>query len=107
MVNGEQGSNIITKETIDRILDQYISDLFRNLYYKVYHEMTEKERQFVQAVVKISRPKVKAQEIGREMDKKPGYIFLSTEMMTKLLCQQAMAMCSLCCRILTALLKNK
>ena len=37
MVNGEQGSNIITKETIDRILDQYISDLFRNLYYKVYH----------------------------------------------------------------------
>ncbi|MCD7124815.1 hypothetical protein [Limosilactobacillus caviae] len=75
MVNGEQGSNIITKETIDRILDQYISDLFRNLYYKVYHEMTEKERQFVQAVVKISRPKVKAQEIGREMDKKPGYIF--------------------------------
>ena len=37
--------------------------------------MTEKERQFVQAVVKISRPKVKAQEIGREMDKKPGYIF--------------------------------
>ncbi|MBC8743745.1 ATP-binding protein [Lactobacillus sp. Marseille-P7033] len=71
---GEQGSNIITKETIDRVLDQYISDLFRNVYYKVYHEMTEKERQFVQAMVKIGRPKVKAQEIGREMDKKPGYI---------------------------------
>lgn len=69
-----QNNKIITRETIDRILDQYISDLFRNVYYKFYHEMTEKERQFVQAMVKIGRPKVKAQEIGREMNKKPGYI---------------------------------
>ncbi|KRM25801.1 MULTISPECIES: ATP-binding protein [Limosilactobacillus] len=70
----EQDNTVITKETIDRVLEQYISDLFRNVYYKVYHEMTEKERQFVQAMVKVGRPKVKAQEIGREMDKKPGYI---------------------------------
>lgn len=70
----EQDNAVITKETIDRVLDQYVSDLFRNVYYKVYHEMTEKERQFVQAMVKIGRLKVKAQEIGREMDKKPGYI---------------------------------
>lgn len=70
----EQDNTVITKETIERVLDQYISDLFRNVYYKVYHEMTERERQFVQAMVKIGRPKVKAQEICREMDKKPGYI---------------------------------
>lgn len=70
----EQKDNLITKETITTILDQYISDLFRNVYYKVYHEMTEKERQFVQAMVKIGKPKVKAQEIGQEMKKQPGYI---------------------------------
>lgn len=70
----EQNNNIITKETVASILDQYISDLFRNVYYKVYHEMTEKERQFVQAMVKIGQPKVKAQKIGQEMKKQPGYI---------------------------------
>lgn len=70
----EQGNKVITKKTVDKILDQYISDLFRNVYYKVYREMTEKERQFVQAMVKIGRPKGKAQEIGQKMDKKPGYI---------------------------------
>ncbi|GEA99597.1 hypothetical protein LBR02_21620 [Levilactobacillus brevis] len=56
------------------ILDYYISDLYRNVYYKVYHEMTEKERQFVQAMVKVGHPKVKAQEIGHQMGQKPGYI---------------------------------
>lgn len=70
----KQANKIITKETIDTILDYYISDLYRNVYYKVYHEMTEKERQFVQAMVKVGHPKVKAQEIGHEMGQKPGYI---------------------------------
>lgn len=58
---------IITKKKIDIILDYYISDLYRNVYYKVYHEMTEKERQFVQAMVKVGHLKVKAQEIGHQM----------------------------------------
>lgn len=69
-----QDNKVINKETIDTILDYYVSDLFRNVYYKVYHEMTEKERQFVQAMVKVGRPKVKAQEIGQKMRQKPGYI---------------------------------
>ncbi|KAL3946108.1 hypothetical protein, partial [Lentilactobacillus hilgardii] len=36
--------------------------------------MTEKERQFVQAMVKVGHPKVKAQEIGHQMGQTPGYI---------------------------------
>ncbi|NMV52816.1 hypothetical protein FOL85_08230 [Lactobacillus reuteri] len=55
-------------------MDYYISDLYRNVYYKVYHEMTEKERQFAQAMVKVGHPKAKAQEIGHQMGQKPGYI---------------------------------
>lgn len=64
----------ITKETIDTILDQYISDLFRNVYFKVYQEMSIKEQEFVQAMVKADTQKVKSKTIGELMGKGPNYI---------------------------------
>lgn len=70
----KQSTNRISKETVDRILDHYTSDLFRNVYYKVYHEMSMKEREFVQAMVKSGQQKVKAQDISQIMAKAPNYI---------------------------------
>lgn len=70
----EQESKQISRATIEQVLDRYISDLFRNVYYKVYHEMTMKEREFVQAMVKSEKTKVRAKEIGELMHKAPSYI---------------------------------
>lgn len=70
----EQESRQISQATVDKVLDHYVSDLFRNVYYKVYHEMTMKEREFVQAMVKSGSNKVRAKKIGELMHKTPGYI---------------------------------
>lgn len=48
--------------------------MFRNVYYKVYHGMSAREREFVQAMVKSGEESVKAQVIGQIMGKQPGYI---------------------------------
>ncbi|MGM9891734.1 ATP-binding protein [Limosilactobacillus sp.] len=70
----EQSRRRITKETVDNILDRYTSDLFRNVYYKVYHGMSMRECEFVQAMVKTGKAKVKAQTISQLMGKAPNYI---------------------------------
>lgn len=70
----KQGTKEITRETIDHVHERYLSDLFRNVYHKVYHEMTIKEQDFVKAMVKIGVPKVKAQQIGQAMGKQPNYV---------------------------------
>lgn len=70
----KQSTSRISKETVDGILDHCTSDLFRNVYYKVYHEMSMKEREFVQAMVKSGQQKVKAQDISQIMAKAPNYI---------------------------------
>lgn len=64
----------ITKQTIDNVLDTYISDLNRNVYFKVYSEMSQKEKEFVQAMVKANSTKVKSQIIGDIMHKSANYI---------------------------------
>ncbi len=64
----------ITIENIQNILDQYISDLNRNVYYKVYSELTPKERDFVQAMVKAGGAKVKMQTIAKIMKKNSNYV---------------------------------
>ena len=70
----EQASKEITIDTIKNVLDTYVSELFRNVYHKVYHEMSMREREFVQAMVKSGQEKVKAQQISQAMDKQPGYV---------------------------------
>lgn len=64
----------VTLETVKEIQDQYVSALFRNVYHKVYHEMSMREREFVQAMVKTGQSQVKAQQIGQLMGKQPGYV---------------------------------
>lgn len=67
-------AKIITVESIQNILDQYISDLNRNVYYKVYSELTPKEQDFVQAMVKAGSTKVKMQTIAKIMKKNSNYV---------------------------------
>lgn len=64
----------ITIELIQSILDQYVSDLNRNVYYKVYSELTPREREFVQAMVKDGNARVKMQSIAQLMNKKSNYV---------------------------------
>lgn len=68
------GVKEITIDLVQDILENYISDLDRNVYYKVYTEMTAKEQEFVQTMTKIGGEKVKITEIGKIMNRKPNYI---------------------------------
>lgn len=70
----KQARKEITIDTVKNVLDTYVSELFRNVYHKIYHEMSMREREFVQAMVKTGQEKVKAQQIGQAMDKQPGYV---------------------------------
>lgn len=64
----------ISISDINNILDIYISELNRNVYFKVYSDMSEREKEFVQAMVKSKQHKVKSQVIGNLMEKGPNYI---------------------------------
>jgi hypothetical protein len=68
------GDSQITIDVVKKALDRYISDLFRNVYYKIYHEMSMKEREFVQAMVKVGTQRVRAKQIGQIMGKQPNYV---------------------------------
>lgn len=69
-----QADKVISIETIQNVLDRYISDLNRNVYYKVYNELTPKEREFVRAMVKTGDSRVKMQAIEQVMGKKANYV---------------------------------
>lgn len=64
----------ISISDITNILDIYISELNRNVYFKVYSDMSEREKEFVQAMVKSKQHKAKSQVIGNLMEKGPNYI---------------------------------
>lgn len=64
----DQNKNTISISLIDEILDIYLSDLNRNVYFKVYNDLSFKEKEFVQAI------KVKGQEIGKIMNKSANYL---------------------------------
>lgn len=68
------GTKKITINLVQDILEKYTSDLDKNVYYKVYTEMTVKEQEFVQTMTKIGGEKIKITEIGRLMKRKPNYI---------------------------------
>ncbi|WP_195921937.1 ATP-binding protein [Lactobacillus crispatus] len=70
----QQANHEITTKPIDHVLDIYLSDLNRNVYFKVYSEMSQKEKEFVQAMVKAKTSKVKSQTIGKIMNKNSNYI---------------------------------
>ncbi|MBP2057296.1 energy-coupling factor transporter ATP-binding protein EcfA2 [Lactobacillus colini] len=64
----------ITIQSVQAILDDYVADLNRNVYFKIYNEMSNKEQQFVQAMATIDKPKIKVQHIGQIMGKPANYI---------------------------------
>lgn len=64
----------ITISSIQKVLDNYINDLNRNVYFKVYNEMSNKEQEFVQAMATINQPKIKAKNISEVMNKPANYI---------------------------------
>lgn len=66
--------NEITISSIQKVLDNYINDLNRNVYFKVYNEMSNKEQEFVQAMATINQPKIKAKSISEVMNKPANYI---------------------------------
>ncbi|MCH3905171.1 MAG: ATP-binding protein [Lactobacillus sp.] len=70
----QQADKLITEKTIDSILGVYTSDLNRNVYFKVYSELSAKEKEFVQAMVKAKNNKVKSKTIGQIMHKDANYI---------------------------------
>lgn len=70
----KQSSKEITLTTIKSVLDSYISDLNRNVYFKIYQGMSEKEQEFVKAMVKSKHRRVRSQEISQIMHKPVNYI---------------------------------
>lgn len=70
----DQNKNTISISLIDEILDIYLNDLNRNVYFKVYNDLSFKEKEFVQAMVKVGKQKVKSQEIGKIMNKGANYL---------------------------------
>lgn len=69
-----QENRTITVDTIKSVLDSYISDLNRNVYFKVYQGMSGKEREFVKAMVKVDKKRIRSREIGQIMDEPANYI---------------------------------
>lgn len=65
---------IITTDTVKNVLDTYKSELNRNVYFKIYTDLSQKEKEFVQAMVKTNSQKVRSKSIGEIMHKGANYI---------------------------------
>lgn len=65
---------IIDDATVDSVIPQYQNELYRNVYVKMYQELSDKDREFVGAMAKIGRPNAKMVEIGQAMDKPKNYL---------------------------------
>ncbi|MFR0771391.1 MAG: hypothetical protein ACLSH6_04600 [Limosilactobacillus pontis] len=104
-----QSTKQVTLKTVKEIQDQYISALFRNVYHKVYHEMSMREREFVQAMVKTGQFQVKAQQIGQLMGKQPGYISVYRRKLIddQIITPTGYVTSALCCLTLTSTSRNK
>lgn len=64
----------ITDNTLQIILPEYKEMLFRNVYVKVYSSLSQKDKEFIQAMVDSDQNKVANNEVMVKMDKPKNYI---------------------------------
>lgn len=65
---------LITDNTLQIILPEYKEMLFRNVYVKVYSSLSQKDKEFIQAMVDSDQNKVANNEVMVKMDKPKNYI---------------------------------
>lgn len=65
-------SKEITDNTIDSILDEYKEELYRNVYGKIYSELSEVDRKFLAAMVDENYTPIS--EIEKKMNKSHNYV---------------------------------
>lgn len=64
----------ITQQVIKKVLPDYQQELFRNVYIKMYQELSPQDRSFVNAMADSSNQNVKIAYIREQMGKDKGYV---------------------------------
>lgn len=67
-------ANIINDDIVNNVIPKYKNELYRNVYTKMYQELSAKDREFVDAMVQVNQESVKIAEIIRLMDKPKNYV---------------------------------
>lgn len=68
------GKQNINQDTVDQVLPNYKAELFRNVYLKMYQELSKVDQEFVLAMAELGGPTVKTAAIGAKMGKPKNYI---------------------------------
>lgn len=68
------GANKITNEVFHSILDQYKNELSRNVYIKLFQEISEKDRDFLYAMAQSPSENVRMSFIQSKMNKPKNYV---------------------------------
>lgn len=66
--------DLIDQATVDQVLGDYKAELFRNVYLKMYQELSPVDRQFVLTMAELGGHTVKTAAIGSRMKKSKNYI---------------------------------
>jgi hypothetical protein len=68
------GAQQINRGTIMQVLPKYKEELFRNVYLKMYQELSDVDQDFVYAMASLNQEPVKTAAIGAKMGKPKNYI---------------------------------
>ena len=68
------GKSLIDQATVDQVLADYKAELFRNVYLKMYQELSPVDRKFVLTMAELGGNTVKTSAIGTRMNKSKNYI---------------------------------
>ena len=64
----------ITSAVVQKILPNYQAELYRNVYIKMYQELSNKDREFIKAMSESGKASVKVAEIAKKMHRDKNYI---------------------------------
>lgn len=64
----------ITSTIVQKTLPDYQAELYRNVYLKMYQELSDKDREFVRAMADSGETSVKVAEIAKKMQRDKSYI---------------------------------
>lgn len=65
---------VVTKQTLESVMDEYRKMLFKTAYTKIYEELSEVDKNFMNAMAASTERPVPMKFICEQMDKKPNYV---------------------------------
>ena len=70
----QKNPQVIDENLIDEIIDEFKNQLYRNVYLKIYQELSKVDKQFVNVMAELDVEKCPISEIQEKMGKKKNYI---------------------------------